>query len=297
MENLTTQQSLETSNTLDALASSSLATTEAASGIPMTVSTELESNTAPVVPITMAVANQIRQRVEAMAVSRQAWEIGAYARSNELLYGLIKDCYVLYKELTAKADVTRDKRRGLDDYISLKGFNFKEGTPLTGKIIRCVFEGTDRRRLSTYHTVLRVAVAQNWNPEEFAKNISEFGGVQAISLGKASGAMTAKQKAEAAKVQVLSKALAKASSDALSKVAKPDGIGSKAVALMTQEADGSFTIHAVVRSDTAVNAALAAYFSSHKEEIKVAVAQTNINAEVASREAFIDNAAQAVING
>jgi len=214
-----------------------------------------------------------------------------------MLYGLIKECYVLYKELTAKTDGTRDKRRGLDDYISLKGFNFKESTPLSGKIIRCVFEGTDRRRLSTYHTVLRVAVAQNWKPEEFSKNITDFGGVQAISLGKACGAMTAKQKAEAAKEQVLSKVLAKASSDALSKTANPDGIGSKAVAVMTQEADGSFTIHAVVRSDTAVNAALAAYFSSHKEEIKVAVAQTNINAEIASREELIENAAQAVVNG
>lgn len=92
-----------------------------------------------VVPIKQAVATQIRNRIEHLAVSREAWELGAYARSNEILYSLIADCYTLYKELTDKTSpTTKDKRRGLDDYISLKGMVFKDDTPLTGKIIRCV---------------------------------------------------------------------------------------------------------------------------------------------------------------
>jgi len=268
----------------------------AALGVPVSVT--MESVSATVVPISMASAIKIRERIESLSISREAWENGAYARSNEMLYGLIRDCFLLYKELTDKNAVgTKDKRRGLDDYISLRGYVFKKETPLTGKIIRCVFAGTDRRRLSTYHTVLRVAVAQNWQVSEFAANIAKFGGVQEISLGKASGAMTAKQKAEAAKDAVLSQVLATASSDALAKLAPTDGIGSKAVAVMSQEADGSFTIHAVVHSDTAVNAALAAYFSSHKEELKVVEQQVKAEAEVVSREALTDAAAQAVVNG
>jgi len=287
MDNISIQQSPAVANS---------AINVAALGVPVSITTEAVP--APVVSISMANAIKIRERVESLSVSREAWENGAYARSNEVLYDLIKECYVLYKELTDKtAASTRDKRRGLDDYISLKGYSFKTTTPLTGKIIRCVFAGTDRRRLSTYHTVLRVAVAQDWELEQFSANITAYGGVQAISLGKANGAMTAKQKAEAAKEQVLSQVLAKASSEALSKASNPKDIGSKAVAVMTQEADGSFTIHAVVRSDTAVNAALAAYFSSHKEEIKVAVSEGKINQEVASREVLINAAAQTIVNG
>lgn len=253
----------------------------------------LESS--PVVPITMAVATKIRQRIENLVVSREAWEFGAYARSNEMLYSLIAECYTLYRELTDKSSsTTKDKRRGLDDYISLKAMVFKDDTPLTGKIIRCVFAGTDRRRMSTYHTVLRVAVAQGWQPHEFASNISKYGGVQEISLSKASGAMTAKQKAEAAKDRVLSQVLATASSDELAKLALTDGIGSKAVAVMSQEADASFTIHAVVHSDTAVNAALAAYFSSHKEELAAFDRQVSQEADAATCHEVTDIAAQAV---
>jgi len=249
----------------------------------------------PVVPITMAVATKIRQRIENLVVSREAWEFGTYARSNEMLYSLIAECYALYKELTDKSSsTTKDKRRGLDDYISLKAMVFKDDTPLTGKIIRCVFAGTDRRRMSTYHTVLRVAVAQGWQPHEFASNISKYGGVQEISLSKASGAMTAKQKAEAAKDRVLSQVLATASSDELAKLALTDGIGSKAVAVMSQEADGSFTIHAVVHSDTAVNAALAAYFSSHKEELAALDRQVSQEADAATCDELTDIAARAV---
>lgn len=268
--------------------------TAAALGVPVTFSTEATSTPAPVVSMSMAVANQIRQRVENLAVQREVWESGAYARSNDQLYGLIKDCYVLYKELTEKSAATKDKRRGLDDYISLKGYSFKEGTPLTAKVIRCVFATTDRRRLSTYHTVLRVAVAQDWKVEQFSTNIAACGGVQEISLGKATGALTAKQKAEAARDAVLAKTLATVASPELAKLAASDGIGAKAVAVMTQEADGSFTVHAVVQSDAAVNAALAAYFSSHKDELKAAGQQAQANNTAASREQLIENAAQSL---
>lgn len=297
METTFIQQSPETPATAIPAAPTNPAINVAALGIPVKITTGFTTSPAPVVPISAALVSQVREQVEKLAADRKDWEGGAYARSNEMLYGLIRDCYLLYRDLTEKVAATKYKRLGFDAYITDKRLTFKEGTPLTGKIIRCVFEGTDRRRLSTYHTVLRVAVAQSWKPEEFSAKIAAYGGVQEISLGKASGAMTAKQKAEAAKEQVLSQVLAKASSDALAKLAPTDGIGSKAVAVMTQDADGSFVIHAVVHSDTAVNAALAAYFSSHKDEIKVSINQAKANEDVASREVLIDAAVQAVVNG
>jgi hypothetical protein len=253
--------------------------------------------TAPVVPITMAIATQIRQKIEKLAISREVWEQTAYTRSNDMLYDLLRECYLLYKELTEKSDAVKNKRRGLDDYIALKGYSFKKETPLTKKIVRCVFGDADRRRLSTYHTVVRVAVADVWDQATFSSEITKRGGVQEISLGRRNDGLTPKMKAEAAKAHVLSQTLAKVSSDALSQVAIPDGIGAKAVAVMTQEADGSFTVHAVIHSDTVVNAALAAYYSSHSQEIKGVSDNTSVTSEKVTRDELVCIAAQAVANG
>ena len=253
--------------------------------------------TTPVVPITMALANQMRQKIEKLAVAREAWEQTAYARSNEMLYGLLCECYQIYKDLTCKTETAKNQRRGLDDYIALKGYSFKQETPLSAKIIRCIFAGTDRRRLSTYHTVLRVAIKNGWKQADFSAEIAKHGGVQEISLGGRKDGLTPKKKAEAATQHVLAQTLANASSPALSKLAKPDNIGAKAVGLLTQEADGSYTVHAVVYGDGAVNAALAAYYSSHEKEIKLATEEATVTADTATREEMIDTAAKAVVNG
>lgn len=253
-----------------------------------------------VIPLSTVIATQVRERIEGLASSREAWESGTYARSNDVLYGLIRDCFVLYKELTEKSDMAKIKRRGLEDYIARKGYSVKSDTPLTAKLIRCVFAGIDRRRLSTYHSVLRVAVAQNWKPNDFGAEIARLGGVQEISLSKhgtGSKPMTPKQKAEAAKCHVLAQCLASVSSPQLSKRVSPDGIGANVAAILTQEADGSFTLNALVNSQAAVNAALAAYFGAHKGELKVTHVQAAITREQTSREQMIDVAVQAVANG
>jgi hypothetical protein len=253
--------------------------------------------TTQVVPITMALANRMREKLEKLAVNREAWEQTAYARSNEMLYGLLCECYVVYKELTCKTETAKNQRRGLDDYIAIKGYSFKQDTPLTAKIIRCVFAGTDRRRLSTYHTVLRVAVKNSWKTEGFSAEIMKLGGVQEISLGGRKDGLTPKKKAEVATPHVLTQTLAIASSPELSKHAKPDNIGAKAVALLTQEADGRYTVHAVVYAAGVVNEALAAYYSTHEKEIKVANGQAATTAATETRNEMIDAAAQAVVNG
>ena len=107
----------------------------------------------------------MRQRIEALAVEREAWELTAYARSNELLYGVMQKCYALYKDLTQRTGDVGARKMALQDYIDGKGLAFKPDTLLTAKIIRCVFGAKDRRRLSTYHTVLRVIVANKWAVE------------------------------------------------------------------------------------------------------------------------------------
>jgi hypothetical protein len=239
----------------------------------------------------------MRQRIEALAIEREVWETNVYARSNDMLYALIQKCYQLYIDLTdGKGDVGA-KKVGFKDYINSKGYVFKDSTPLTGKIIRCVFGDKDRRRLSTYHTVLRVVVAQKWAVVEVPAKIAEFGGVQEMSLGKPAGHLTPKEKAKEARDLVLATALATVSSDRLAAQNNPEKKGEQAVAVVTQNSDGSYTIHCVVHGDAVVNTALASYFGANKTAIAQHKQQVVITQAVASQDQLIATAAAAANAG
>jgi len=243
------------------------------------------------------VSDALRARVEQLATAREVWQLSDYARSNEKLYALIGECLSLYKDLTAKNDGTKALRVAFDDYLNTKGYVFKSSTELTNKVIRAVFGDKDRRRLSSYHVVLRVAVKQGWQVADVAAKIAEYGGVQEISLGSASGQLTAKQKAEAAKTAVNDAVVATLKSDELDKLFNAEHIGQKAVAVLTQEADGSYSVHAVVHNNTAVTAALAAYYSANKSDMKVtAEVQQTVDHQQQLANA-IDAAAKSVVNG
>jgi hypothetical protein len=255
-----------------------------------------QNNTAsaPVVQSKIAAAVQLmRQRIEALSIEREVWETTAYTRSNDMLYGLIQKSYELYIDLTNGMGDAADKKVGFKDYINSKGYSFKESTPLTGKIIRCVFGDKDRRRLSTYHTVLRVIVANKWAVADVPSKIAEFGGVQEISMGKPLGHLTPKEKAQQARTTVLATALATLSSDKLAQQNNPEKIGEQAVAVVTQNSDGTYTVHCVVHGDGLVNAALAGYFGANKEMLLQQQAQQRVAQVVATQDQQIANAADA----
>lgn len=236
---------------------------------------------------------EMRQRIEALFIEREVWETTAYTRSNDMLYALIQKCYALYLDLTdGKGDVGA-KKVGFKDYINSKGYTFKDSTPLTGKIIRCVFGDKDRRRLSTYHTVLRVAVANKWAVDDVPATIAELGGVQEISLGKPAGHMTPKEKANQARALVLSANLATVTSDKLAAQNNPEKMDEQAVAVVTQNSDGSYTIHCVVHSEGLVNAALAGYFGANKEAIARTQQQQVTVQAIATQDQLIANAGAA----
>jgi hypothetical protein len=206
---------------------------------------------------------------------------------------LIQKSYELYIDLTSGMGDAADKKVGFKDYINSKGYSFKESTPLTGKIIRCVFGDKDRRRLSTYHTVLRVIVANKWAVADVPSKIAEFGGVQEISMGKPVGHLTPKEKAQQARTIVLATALATLSSDKLAQQNNPEKIGEQAVAVVTQNSDGTYTVHCVVHGDGLVNAALAGYFGANKETLLQQQAQQRVAQVVATQDQQIANAANA----
>ncbi len=60
---------------------------------------------------------------------------------------------------------------------------------------------------------------------------------------------------------------------------------------MTLESDGSYSVHCIVKSNTAVNAALTAYFSSNKADFIEAQKQKARELEEATKAMLIKSAA------
>ncbi len=238
-------------------------------------------------------ANSMRQRIEQLAVEVSVWETGAYTDSNKILYGLLQKSYALYLDLTNNADGNlKHRKQGLADYLSLSGMSGYEDKPLPQRIIACVFGKRDRRRMSTYHVVLRYIIAQKWDVAAVPANIAAAGGVQEISLGRPSGSLTAKEKAAVAGRQINQTVLATVHGAELVKTFNPDYSGEQFAAVLTQEADGSFSIHCVVKSTTAVNAALSAYFAANKDQLKQAIDQQ----QAAKAQANLDELKAAAVN-
>lgn len=164
---------------------------------------------------------------------------------------------------------------------------------MTGKIIRCVFGDKDRRRLSTYHTVLRVIVANKWAVDDVPGKIAECGGVQEMSLGKPAGHLSPKEKATQAREIVLATDLATISSEKIAAQNNPEKIGDQAVAVVTQNSDGTYTVHCVVHGDGVVNAALAGYFGANKETLLKQQAKQSVSQTVTTQDQLIATAADA----
>lgn len=255
------------------------------------------NNTAPIskkastTPVDMTIATAMRERIEDLAIQREVWEGTQLTRTNQGLYSIFDECLSLHRDLT-EGENLKEKKIGFKDHINLKGYKFKESSPLSLKVIRCIFGDKDRRRLSTYHTVLRVAITEGWSLGEVATKITERGGVQEISVRKAN-AMSQKDKAIAAQAALLNQSVASIDSQQLKLKHNSEQNEQQAVAVITQHQDGTFSVHCVVHSNTAVNAALAAYFNANKSDLQKVTAQQQSTLANAVQSTLIEQAANA----
>ena len=204
--------------------------------------------------------------IEQLKIEQETWASGAFSNSNDLLYGILARCYAKYEEMCLATEHGKKLRTQLEDYITMYGVAVNKNSHTLHKIVKCVF-GADRRRVSAYSIVLRSANVKQVKSVEIAEYIKSNGGVEEIRLAKNGNALSPKQKAEAAKATVTSAVLAEVSSEAIAKKVDAACIGQQVVFVATQQANGKFAINAVTTSATAVNAALAAYYSKNKVDI------------------------------
>jgi len=199
-----------------------------------------------------------------MESSRITWENGAYRTSNQSLYAVLAECLAFCAELSISE--AKQRNAALEAFYKERCYRYKKDLPLATRVVRAVFGGRDRRRISTYSLVIRQAMKESIMAINLATWIEERGGLQEISLGKSATYIKPADKAEIAKNNLKGKTpIGYAKSELLSHVADAENLGDMCVLLAEQQADGSFGIYAVLRQDGLVKSAFASLYAVGKE--------------------------------
>lgn len=222
------------------------------------------------------------RELEVLESDRKKWEVTEMAASHARLYSILTGCYAYYCKMKAKdtnKNVRENMQSGLDAFAKKRGFVTQSNTNDMNRVVKVVF-GEDRRRVSAYSLALRVAFAYGVRAENLATWIKEKGGVEEVRKGASSKpGMPLKQRAAIAQQVVKSSALDTIKTDKMATLFSADDSDKMVVLVATYRATGELEIQGVVKTDSAVKAALAAYYSKNKEQIEADAK----NAEIAAR--------------
>jgi hypothetical protein len=243
----------------------------------ITLTNELSNSTTNQVVLNDAtnVTFDASQTLATLENKRISWEAGAYRTSNQELYGILAECLAY---VTAELTLVQAKQRSaaLEAFFKSRSYNYKSEMPLATRVVRAVFGGIDRRRTSTYSLVIRQAIKEKVLPMNLASWIEEKKGIQEIKLGRSATFISPKNKVDMGKEIFEGKVvIGNAKSELLSHLADAQFMSNACVLLAEQMPNGSFDIKALVRNDSAINAAYHALYQQQKEAIERAKAEVD----------------------
>lgn len=246
---------------------------------------------------------QVYFLLENLEAEREKWEITELAASHKRLYAMLTKCYAFYLRMKTdkSADVREQSRKGLEAFIKARNYEFKASTHDMNRVVKAVFGGVDRRRVSAYSTALRAALVAG-QPD--AKNkptrvpesqlstwLEDQGGVEEVRLGSKNKGMTPKARAEKVETVVRAKKLMTFAVDESVMQFDTNDVDKQMVLIATYRPTGEFDLHAVVKNDSAVTAALAAYFTDNKAVLEEAEKTAAIQSKEEQKQAAIELAA------
>lgn len=214
-------------------------------------------NPAPVMPI---------DELKSLESSRITWETTEHAASNRRKDAILKKAYSYYlvmKQHSSK-DVRAAHTQALVSFIKERGYSFSQSTHDMTRVVKCVF-GVDRRRVSAYSIALRAALLKNIPADGLEAFLEANGGVEQLRLG-GKQVMTPTERAQEVKQAVINNSIGTFKFDALLTGANADWTDKQVVIVATYLPTGEFEANAVIKHDSAVTAALAAYHSNQKAQ-------------------------------
>ena len=224
-------------------------------------------------------ANKAIFVLERLEEERLKWEMNELTASRQRLYGMLTDCYKFYLTMKTdtRADVREQMKKGLETFIQVRGYKFQSTSHDMNKIVKSVF-GLDRRRVSAYSLALRAALKAGGidtdgkvlalGIDELAGWIERNGGIEEIRLGNKNQGLSLKDRAEKAKQAIEKQPVMTISPDDRVMAFDTNDSDKLMVLLATYRPSGALEISGVVKSDTAVRAALAALYSASKDSFK-----------------------------
>ena len=245
----------------------------AALGVPATVKFESSPVTVPTTKLAV------------MEQARISWETTELAASNKRLYSILREAYSYY--LVMKQDTVKETRAKhaaeLDAFIDKRGYTFMPSTHDMTRVVKCVF-GVDRRRVSAYSIALREALRQQIAVADLVTFIEENGGVEQIRMGGTKPLSVSKRAAKAAD-EVLGTDLGLLKFDSKLFAADADWADKQVVIVATYLPTGEFQANAVIRHDSAVTSALAAFYSQQQAKLREAAKAEREAEEAAAKTA------------
>lgn len=214
--------------------------------------------------------------LKAMEAARIHWEQGTLRKSNDELYGVLKQAKAFCGDLLP-ADA-KQRSASLEKFYKEHGWRYNKETPIETRVLRAIFGMENRRRISSYSLVLREAKKQHIGVMDLPEWIEKQGGVQEIRLSQSKTFISPAEKAEIMKERLASRGfyIGFAKSDLLSHAADAEHMGDDCVMLGNQQPDGSFGIYTVLRSSGVMSAAYVAAYA--KAEAIEALAKKEIEA-------------------
>lgn len=212
------------------------------------------------------------EQLKSMEVARISWETTELAQSNNRLYSILKQAYNFYLVMkqNGSENVRKAQLNAMEQFIAERGYTFTPSTHDMTRVVKCVF-GVDRRRVSAYSIALRRALSEDKTADDLIDFLEDEGGVEQIRLG-GKKALSVMERATLGKEVVADKVLGTIKLDKKAIKASVDWTDKQVVLVATYLPNGELDVNAVLRHDGAVNAVLAAVYSTEKAAERAAIA-------------------------
>lgn len=218
--------------------------------------------------------------LDSLEAMRKHWEVTEMAASHARLYAILTGIYSYYYNMKDKATTTKVRemmKSALDSFTNRHKSVTSADTHDMNRVVKAVF-GDNRRRVSAYAIALRHAYDYGVRPENLAAWIKGKGGVEEARKEASKSGMPRKERVEIAEKIVKRATIDVIKTDKMTNLFSADDSEKMVLLVATYRATGELEIQCVVKTDSAVKAALAAYYSTNKEDIRAAAASAEIAA-------------------
>lgn len=109
----------------------------------------------------------------------QQWNLNEFKKANDMLYAMLKTCFV---ETDNVRNLTASEKALFNEQLEERQIKFNKATALETKVIRAVFEidAVKDKRASKYARVLKIAKADDIQPEAFVNWLIEQNGIDNV---------------------------------------------------------------------------------------------------------------------